>query len=181
MPTPHITTIHYYHHLQGGALLGEVNYYGQELVELRSSMIIELICLYRCAQMRRYSLWKRRPMLPERLGLMQIGLSQALHHELQTTVTRLYAHETQIQAHQTSYSLAGYSYSDTTQLRKPGPDARIPDEHDAFGDADRVLETNVANTHKGNGENPKGNGCFECGAQGIFKRDSQSLKNMDGE
>ncbi|GKA73685.1 putative reverse transcriptase domain-containing protein [Tanacetum coccineum] len=31
--------------------------------------------------------------------------------------------------------------------------------------------TNVANTQKGNGINPKGNGCFEYGAPGHFKRD----------
>ncbi|GJU78888.1 retrovirus-related pol polyprotein from transposon TNT 1-94 [Tanacetum coccineum] len=31
--------------------------------------------------------------------------------------------------------------------------------------------TNVANTQKGNGATPKGNGCFECGAPGHFKRD----------
>ncbi|GKB45438.1 reverse transcriptase domain-containing protein [Tanacetum coccineum] len=30
---------------------------------------------------------------------------------------------------------------------------------------------NFANAHKGNGANPKGNGCFECGAPGNFKRD----------
>ncbi|GJY51639.1 putative reverse transcriptase domain-containing protein [Tanacetum coccineum] len=40
--------------------------------------------------------------------------------------------------------------------------------------------TNVANTKKGNGENPKGNGCFECGASGHFKRDCPKLKNKDG-
>ncbi|GJV16079.1 putative reverse transcriptase domain-containing protein [Tanacetum coccineum] len=40
--------------------------------------------------------------------------------------------------------------------------------------------TNGANTHKGNGENPKGNGCFECGAPGYFKRDCPMLKNKDG-
>nr|GEZ31180.1 putative reverse transcriptase domain-containing protein [Tanacetum cinerariifolium] len=32
-----------------------------------------------------------------------------------------------------------------------------------------------------NGENPKGNGCFECGAIGHFKRDCPKLKNKDGE
>ncbi|GKE97859.1 putative reverse transcriptase domain-containing protein, partial [Tanacetum coccineum] len=40
--------------------------------------------------------------------------------------------------------------------------------------------TNVANTQKGNGAAPKGNGCFECGAQGHFKRDCPKLKNKDG-
>ncbi|GJV79694.1 putative reverse transcriptase domain-containing protein [Tanacetum coccineum] len=40
--------------------------------------------------------------------------------------------------------------------------------------------TNVANTQKGNGENTKGNGCFECGAPRHFKRDCPKLKNKDG-
>ncbi|GJY56599.1 putative reverse transcriptase domain-containing protein [Tanacetum coccineum] len=40
--------------------------------------------------------------------------------------------------------------------------------------------TNVANTQKGNGENPKGKGCFECGAPGHFNRDCPKLKNKDG-
>ncbi|GJT93877.1 putative reverse transcriptase domain-containing protein [Tanacetum coccineum] len=39
---------------------------------------------------------------------------------------------------------------------------------------------NVANTQKGNGAAPKGNGCFECGAPGHFKRDCPKLKNKDG-
>ncbi|GJT57367.1 putative reverse transcriptase domain-containing protein [Tanacetum coccineum] len=33
---------------------------------------------------------------------------------------------------------------------------------------------------EGNGINPKGNGCFECGAPGHFKRDCPKLKNKDG-
>ncbi|GJV41628.1 putative reverse transcriptase domain-containing protein [Tanacetum coccineum] len=39
--------------------------------------------------------------------------------------------------------------------------------------------TNVANTQKGNGAAPKGNGYFECGAPGHFKRDCPKLKNKD--
>ncbi|GKC02763.1 putative reverse transcriptase domain-containing protein [Tanacetum coccineum] len=40
--------------------------------------------------------------------------------------------------------------------------------------------TNGTDTQKGNGANPKGNGCFECGAPGHFKRDCPKLKNKDG-
>ncbi|GJX37738.1 putative reverse transcriptase domain-containing protein [Tanacetum coccineum] len=40
--------------------------------------------------------------------------------------------------------------------------------------------TNIANTQKGNGAPPKGNGCFECGALRHFKRDCPKLKNKDG-
>ncbi|GJT24230.1 putative reverse transcriptase domain-containing protein [Tanacetum coccineum] len=40
--------------------------------------------------------------------------------------------------------------------------------------------TNVANTQKGNGAAPKGNGYFECGAPRHFKRDCPKLKNKDG-
>ncbi|GKB10470.1 putative reverse transcriptase domain-containing protein [Tanacetum coccineum] len=40
--------------------------------------------------------------------------------------------------------------------------------------------TNIANTQKGNGAAPKGNGCFECGALGHFKRDYPKMKNKDG-
>ncbi|GKC08866.1 putative reverse transcriptase domain-containing protein [Tanacetum coccineum] len=43
-----------------------------------------------------------------------------------------------------------------------------------------IGNTNVANTQKGNGEAPKGNGCFEYGAPGHFKRDCPKLKNKDG-
>ncbi|GJU54884.1 putative reverse transcriptase domain-containing protein [Tanacetum coccineum] len=37
--------------------------------------------------------------------------------------------------------------------------------------------TNVANTQKGNGAAPKGNGYFKCRAPGHFKRDCPKLKN----
>ncbi|GKA27571.1 putative reverse transcriptase domain-containing protein [Tanacetum coccineum] len=47
-------------------------------------------------------------------------------------------------------------------------------------DCRSTSNTNVANTQKGNGAAPKGNGCFECEAPGHFKRDCPKLKNKDG-
>nr|GEY44653.1 reverse transcriptase domain-containing protein [Tanacetum cinerariifolium] len=39
---------------------------------------------------------------------------------------------------------------------------------------------NVANAQRDGKENPKGNGCFECGASRHFKRDFLKLKNKNG-
>ncbi|GKB92098.1 hypothetical protein Tco_0964370, partial [Tanacetum coccineum] len=95
-----------------------------------------------------------------------IGLSQAVHHELQTQRDHVYAHETQIQAYQKWLQLQGTLIQTQHQMveilrvmrdmrreisdiqaellalrgqqraRQPGPDVRIPDDQDAFGDAD---------------------------------------------
>ncbi|GJT56991.1 putative reverse transcriptase domain-containing protein [Tanacetum coccineum] len=47
------------------------------------------------------------------------------------------------------------------------------------GSLPNIGNTYIANTQKGNGASPKGNGCFECGALGHFKRDCPTLKNKD--
>nr|GFB66693.1 hypothetical protein [Tanacetum cinerariifolium] len=40
--------------------------------------------------------------------------------------------------------------------------------------------TNATNNQGSNGLNPRGNGCFECGNPGHFKRDCPKLKNKNG-
>ncbi|GKF38057.1 putative reverse transcriptase domain-containing protein, partial [Tanacetum coccineum] len=50
----------------------------------------------------------------------------------------------------------------------------------ALRNATNVGNTNVANAQRDNRAVPKGNGCFECGAPGHFKRDCPKLKNKDG-
>ncbi|GJX70030.1 putative reverse transcriptase domain-containing protein [Tanacetum coccineum] len=45
---------------------------------------------------------------------------------------------------------------------------------------DQKLRTYKLLRRGGNGPNPKGNGCFECGNQGHFKRDCPKLKNKNG-
>nr|GEU64402.1 putative reverse transcriptase domain-containing protein [Tanacetum cinerariifolium] len=48
---------------------------------------------------------------------------------------------------------------------------------------DKTIESsgnnNIANVQRNNRANPKGNGCFECGVPGHFKRDSLNLKDKD--
>ncbi|GJR59291.1 putative ribonuclease H-like domain-containing protein [Tanacetum coccineum] len=67
----------------------------------------------------------------------QDGLSQAVHHELQTHHDHVYAHETHIQAHQAHLQLQSTLIQTQHQRAKqPAPDARILDHQDASGDAD---------------------------------------------
>nr|GEZ11562.1 hypothetical protein [Tanacetum cinerariifolium] len=40
-------------------------------------------------------------------------------------------------------------------------------------------KTNATNNRGGNGPNPRGNGCFECGNPGHFKRDCPKMNNKD--
>ncbi|GJU52712.1 putative reverse transcriptase domain-containing protein [Tanacetum coccineum] len=75
------------------------------------------------------------------------------------------------------------------QIRTLGPDAysmtweglkkKKTDKYCPQGEI-KKLEIELWNLKKGNGANPKGNGCFECGALGHFKRDCPKLKNKDG-
>ncbi|GJR35754.1 hypothetical protein Tco_1211438 [Tanacetum coccineum] len=62
-----------------------------------------------------------------------IGLSQAIHYELQTHCEQVYAHESQLYAHQTQLQLQGTLIQTQHQ---PRPGARVPDHQDASRDAD---------------------------------------------
>ncbi|GKE62623.1 hypothetical protein Tco_1512990, partial [Tanacetum coccineum] len=77
-----------------------------------------------------------------------IGLSQETHQEIQTHRDHVYAHETHLQAHQTQLQLQSTLIQTQHQAellalrgqqrraRQPGPEARVPDHQDAFGDVD---------------------------------------------
>ncbi|GKA77348.1 putative reverse transcriptase domain-containing protein [Tanacetum coccineum] len=70
--------------------------------------------------------------------------------------------------------LRTYAERQSDNKRKADDSSRNNHGHQSTGN------TNVANTQKGNGAAPKGNGYFECGAPGHFKRDCPKLKNKDG-
>ncbi|GKF05743.1 hypothetical protein Tco_0036411, partial [Tanacetum coccineum] len=77
-----------------------------------------------------------------------IGLSQAVHYELQTYRELVYAYESQLHAHQTQLQLQGtfiqtHHQAEVLALREqrrrarqPAPDARVLDHQDAFRDVD---------------------------------------------
>nr|GEW72023.1 putative reverse transcriptase domain-containing protein [Tanacetum cinerariifolium] len=77
-----------------------------------------------------------------------------------------------------------------SQIRSLGPDAysmtwevlkkKMTDKYYPQGKI-KKLEIKLWNLKRNNGANPKGNGCFKCGATWHFKRDCPKLKNKDGE
>ncbi|GJX23080.1 putative reverse transcriptase domain-containing protein [Tanacetum coccineum] len=117
--------------------VGEVNTRVTELAELHGRDTQDLYALLEDAQdgrthisQRQYGLWRRRPMLPERLGLTRTS----------GTATA-----------------AEYSHSDTAlgqqKARQPAPDTRIPDHQDASGDADSHRNsTNGDASHSSHGD-----------------------------
>ncbi|GJZ88298.1 putative reverse transcriptase domain-containing protein [Tanacetum coccineum] len=76
--------------------------------------------------------------------------------------------------------LRTYAERQTDNKRKADDSSRNNHGHQQQPFKRSSGNTNVANTQKGNGTNPKGNGCFECAAPGHFKRDCPKLKNKDG-
>nr|GEU78557.1 putative reverse transcriptase domain-containing protein [Tanacetum cinerariifolium] len=74
--------------------------------------------------------------------------------------------------------LCTYAERQTNNKRKADDSVRNNRGHFAR-DCRSSGNANVENAQMNNGENPKGNGCFECGAPGNFKRDCLKLKNKD--
>nr|GEZ92808.1 hypothetical protein [Tanacetum cinerariifolium] len=75
-----------------------------------------------------------------------------------------------------------HTYAERQSNNKRKADESFRNSHGHFArDCRSSGNANVANAQRNNGANPKGNGCFECGATGLFKRDCPKLKNKDGE
>nr|GEW45019.1 hypothetical protein [Tanacetum cinerariifolium] len=76
--------------------------------------------------------------------------------------------------------LRTYAERQSNNKRRADESFRNHDGHFAR-DCRSSGNANVVNSQRNNGANPKGNGCFECGATGHFKRDCPKLKNKYGE
>ncbi|GJT03242.1 hypothetical protein Tco_0824411 [Tanacetum coccineum] len=154
--------------------LGEVNTRVTELAELHERDTQDLYALLEDAQNNRTRISQRETVwiveeeayASREAWAHSIGLSQAVHHELQTHRDHVYAHETHIQAHQAQLQLQSTLIQTQHQMveilrvmrdmrremgdmqaellalrgqqraRQPGPDARILDHQDASRDAD---------------------------------------------
>nr|GEX05311.1 reverse transcriptase domain-containing protein [Tanacetum cinerariifolium] len=72
-----------------------------------------------------------------------------------------------------------YAERQTNNKRKADDSFRNNHGHFAY-DCRSSGNANIENDKRINRENPKRNGCFECGAPRHFKRDCPKLKNKDG-
>ncbi|GJR07437.1 putative reverse transcriptase domain-containing protein [Tanacetum coccineum] len=152
--------------------LGEVNTRVTELAELHEHDTQGLYALLEDAQDSRSRILQRVDM-----DLQRVDLLMGDRMTLQETIWMV--EEEAIQTIRT-----GDSLSDAGRLSLQGFErltmGQGPDEDEETAGQRSTGNTNVANTQKGNGAAPKGNGCFECGAPGHFKRDCPKRKNKDG-
>nr|GEZ24207.1 putative reverse transcriptase domain-containing protein [Tanacetum cinerariifolium] len=79
------------------------------------------------------------------------------------------------------HKLRTYAERQSINKRKADESFRNNHGHQQQTPKRSFRNANVANAQRNNGANPKGNGCFECGATGHFKRDCSKLKNKDEE
>ncbi|GKB35043.1 putative reverse transcriptase domain-containing protein [Tanacetum coccineum] len=134
--------------------LGEVSTRVIELAELHKRDTQDMYALLEDAQ----DVWimEEEAYVSQEAWAHSIGLSQTVHHELQTHRDHVYAYKTHIQAHQAQLQLQieilrvmrdmrremGDMHAELLALqgqqrsRQLGPDARIPDHQDASRDAD---------------------------------------------
>nr|GFC64034.1 hypothetical protein [Tanacetum cinerariifolium] len=70
--------------------------------------------------------------------------------------------------------LRTYAESQTNNKRKADDSFRNNHGHQQQPLKRSSSNANIANVQKNNGANPKGNGCFECGAPGILREIAQS-------
>ncbi|GJZ05179.1 hypothetical protein Tco_0538454 [Tanacetum coccineum] len=143
--------------------LGEVNTRVTELAELYKHDTQDLYALLEDAQDSRTCISQRVTIDSQRVDLLMgdrmtlqetvliveeeayasreawahsIGLSQAVHHELQTHREQVHKTRSQVQQAEMAEAELLALREQRRRARQPAPDTRVPDHQDAFGDAD---------------------------------------------
>nr|GFA70125.1 reverse transcriptase domain-containing protein [Tanacetum cinerariifolium] len=78
-------------------------------------------------------------------------------------------------------SLKPKTLDETIELANDLMDQKLRTYTERKSDSKSIGNTNATNNQGGNGPNPRGNGCFEYGNPGHFKRDCPKLYNKNGE
>nr|GEX48403.1 hypothetical protein [Tanacetum cinerariifolium] len=121
----------------------------------------------------------------EKIDKYVSGLPDNIYRSVKASKPKMLDETIELTNYLMDQKLRTYAEWQTNNKRKADDSFRNNHGHQQQPSKGKMLprisgNANVANAQRNNGENPKGNDCFECGAPGHFKRDSPKLKNKDG-